>query len=437
MRKERKNIGIDRIQLNTGQLDWLPRNPRTWTQEDIDRTAASIEEDPDFLEERPILVVPFGKEYVAFGGNLRHEGCAKLGRKTAPCVVYYPESEEDYETVKRRAMKDNGSFGAWDYDALANEWDDLPLVDWGVPAWEGEQPKKEEKEAKEDNFDEKKDCIKVLCKPGDIWELGEHRLMCGDSIDLQQVKTLMGGAEADLVVTDPPYGVSYVGINAPNGKEWDMIENDDLRGEGLRTFLEGAFNCIAHVLKKDGAFYIWFATKNHIEFESAIKAAGLRVKQELIWDKGMVLGRCDYHWAYEPCFYGTHEGENCIWYGDRKQKTFLAYNKTQIREMKKEQMEEILIALHNGRNCWKIDRDFAAEYLHPTQKPVEVMARAMRNSSCAQQIVLDLFGGSGTTLIAAEQMGRRARVMELDPHYCDVIIARWEKLTGQTAIKVN
>ena len=209
MRKERKNIGIDRIQLNTGQLDWLPRNPRTWTQEDIDRTAASIEEDPDFLEERPILVVPFRKEYVAFGGNLRHEGCAKLGRKTAPCVVYHPESEEDYETVKRRAMKDNGSFGKWDWDTLANEWDDEPLPDWGVPAWPEESATEEgtgaadnqsgsagsNTETHEDDFDEEKDCIKVLCKPGDIWELGDHRLACGDSTDLETVKRLMGGGK--------------------------------------------------------------------------------------------------------------------------------------------------------------------------------------------------------------------------------------------------
>ena len=246
MRKERKNIGIDRIQLNTGQLDWLPRNPRTWTQEDIDRTAASIEEDPDFLEERPILVVPFGKEYVAFGGNLRHEGCAKLGRKTAPCVVYYPESEEDYETVKRRAMKDNGSFGKWDWDTLANEWDDEPLPDWGVPAWPEESATEEgagaaentgggtgsNTETHEDDFDEEKDCIKVLCKPGDIWELGDHRLACGDSTDLETVKRLMGGVKADMVFTDPPYGVAIGDKNAmlntvqPSGRCCENIQND-------------------------------------------------------------------------------------------------------------------------------------------------------------------------------------------------------------------
>ena len=138
MKKERKSIAIDRIQLNTGQLDWLPKNPRQWTQTDIDRTAASIREDEDFLEDRPLLVVPFWKEFVAFGGNLRHEGCKAAKKPTAPCVVYYPETDEDRETIKRRAMKDNGSFGSWDFDALANEWDDLPLTDWGIPAWNAE-----------------------------------------------------------------------------------------------------------------------------------------------------------------------------------------------------------------------------------------------------------------------------------------------------------
>lgn len=135
MRKERKVIGIDSIQLNEGQLDWLPKNPRQWTQSDIDKTAASIIEDPDFLEDRPLLVVPFGKEFVAFGGNLRHEGCKAAKKPNAPSMVYYPETDEDYATIKRRAMKDNGSFGSWDFDELANNWDDLPLDSWGVPSW--------------------------------------------------------------------------------------------------------------------------------------------------------------------------------------------------------------------------------------------------------------------------------------------------------------
>lgn len=138
MLKERTNVALRQIKRNDGQVDWLPRNPRQWTQTDIDRTAASIQEDEDFLEDRPLLLVPDGDDYVVFAGNLRREGAKKCKLKTVPAVVYYPDSDDDRLTVKRRAMKDNGSFGAWDFDLLANEWDDLPLTDWGVPAWEGD-----------------------------------------------------------------------------------------------------------------------------------------------------------------------------------------------------------------------------------------------------------------------------------------------------------
>ena len=140
MRKERATLKVSAIIANEGQLPWLPANPRQWTQTDIDRTRNSILEDPDFLEDRPLLVVPMpdGKTWLVFAGNLRREG-AKSGKvKEVPCVIYYPETEEDHLTIKRRAMKDNGSFGAWDYDTLANEWGDLPLTDWGVPAWNEE-----------------------------------------------------------------------------------------------------------------------------------------------------------------------------------------------------------------------------------------------------------------------------------------------------------
>ena len=200
MKKERKNLPLSILCLNTGQLDWLPSNPRTWTQTDIDRTAASIREDPDFLEDRPLLVVPNHKEgyFIVFAGNLRHEGAAKEKLREVPCVIYYPHTEEDFETIKRRAMKDNGSFGSWNFDALANEWSDLPLPDWGVPAWDGSSSKDlevkiEPNGAEEDNFDQDNESISVICKRGDIWQLGEHRLMCGDSIDLEEVKKLMGG----------------------------------------------------------------------------------------------------------------------------------------------------------------------------------------------------------------------------------------------------
>ena len=435
MKKQRITARLNELHPNDGRLGWLPSNPRQWTKDDIRRTKESLERDPDFLEDRPVLLVAASDCLLVFAGNLRFTAANEAKIKAIPAVLYEPESDEDRETIKRRAILDNGSFGSWDYDALANEWDELPLKDLGIPAWDTseEDQDADAAPAKEDNFDEEKEEIHVRCKPGDVWELGEHRLMCGDSIDLEQVKLLTGGGLIDMVFTDPPYGVSYVGTNNPNGKEWDMIENDDLRGEALQGFLFAAFSCIAQTMKEDGAFYVWFASVNHIQFERALAKAGLRIKQELIWDKGMVLGHSDYHWAYEPCLYGTHQGNNCKWYGDRKQKTFLALNRTKIRELKKEQMEDILLNLHAGRTCWRIDRDNVMDYVHPTQKPVELAARAMRNSSAAGQAVLDLFGGSGTTMIAAEQLGRKCYMMELDPHYCDVIIARWEKFTGRTA----
>jgi hypothetical protein len=196
MKKEKIVVKISKLANNSGQLDWLPKNPRQWTQSDIDRTKKSIEEDPDFLEDRPLLVTA---EMIVFGGNLRLTAARSLKMKEVPAVVYTPENEEDKETIKRRTIKDNGSFGAWDYDALANEWDNGRLPDWGVPVWEMEQEGKQEEERKEvneDDFDEEKDGILVRCKPGDIWQLGDHRLMCGDSTDLETVKTLMGGGES-------------------------------------------------------------------------------------------------------------------------------------------------------------------------------------------------------------------------------------------------
>lgn len=145
MNKARLNIATSKLVGNSGQLDWLPRNPRTWTAGDLERTKRSIERDGDFLEDRPLLAVPAesgkGERYIVFAGNLRLKACKESGVKAAPVVVYFPETDEDRETVKRRAMLDNGSFGSWDYDALANEWDDLPLVDLGIPAWEPEQEK--------------------------------------------------------------------------------------------------------------------------------------------------------------------------------------------------------------------------------------------------------------------------------------------------------
>lgn len=195
MKKQRIKARVADLVLNEGQLEWLPENPRSWTRTDIDRTIESLKRDPDFQEDNPIKVVPFEDKLLVFAGNLRTTGARELKWDSFEAMLYEPETEEDKATIKRRAILDNGSFGSWDYDRLANEWDDLPLCDFGVPAWETQNLEEvsEPKEVHEDDFDETKDHIEVRCKRGDVWQLGEHRLMCGDSVELEDVKKLMGG----------------------------------------------------------------------------------------------------------------------------------------------------------------------------------------------------------------------------------------------------
>lgn len=195
MKKKRIKAKVADLVLNEGQLGWLPRNPRQWTRDDINLTKQSLERDPDFQEDKPILVTPLDKKLLVFAGNLRTTAAKEMKLQTFEAIHYVPESDEDRETIKRRAMLDNGSFGSWDTDVLANEWDDCPLADWGVPEWVTDVQEEEQTpaETKEDDFDENTDEIHVRCKPGDIWQLGDHRLMCGDSTDLETVKSLMGG----------------------------------------------------------------------------------------------------------------------------------------------------------------------------------------------------------------------------------------------------
>lgn len=424
-------LPIGLIEPNKGQIEGLPKNPRLIRDEHFKKLKKSIEDNPEMLYLRELLVYPHQGKYVVIGGNMRLMAMKDLGYTEAPCKVI-PE-DTTVEQLKAYTIKDNAAYGEWDYDLLANEWDAQDLDDWCVDVWQDINDEHKEPETQEDDFDEETADIPPVSKAGDIFQLGNHILMCGDSTNPDDVARLMDGQQADMVFTDPPYGVSYVGTNNPNGKEWKMIENDDLRGDKLYQFLKAAFQNIAEHLKRGGAFYIWFASVNHIQFETAINVNGLRVKQELIWDKGMVLGHSDYHWAYEPCLYGCHQGINSSWYGDRSQKTFIAMNRTDIRKMTKDTMQDILLHLHEGRSVWQVKRDAVCDYVHPTQKPIALAGIGIKNSTAKGHIVLDLFGGSGSTLMAAEQLQRKARVMEYDPHYVDCIIARWEQFTGQKA----
>lgn len=333
---------------------------------------------------------------------MRLSALKSLKAEDAPCVIF-PE-DTPIDKLKEVVIKDNGSFGEWDFDSLANEWGDLPLTDWGVPAWETDKSDAlTSEDAVDDDFNES-EVQESVCKMGDIWLLGEHRLMCGDSTNPEDISKLMDGELADLWLTDPPYNVAYEGKT----KDKLTIENDNKGDEEFREFLIASYAAANANMRAGAAFYIWHADSEGYNFRAACREVGWKVRECLIWQKNtMVMGRQDYQWKHEPCLYGWKEGASHNWYSDRKQTTLLVFDRP-------------------TRNSE-----------HPTMKPIPLIAYQMCNSTKPGDLVLDSFGGNGTTMIAAEQMGRRARLMELDPHYCDVIIARWEKLTGKEAVRVE
>lgn len=258
----------------------------------------------------------------------------------------------------------------------------------------------EESEAVEDDYE-----VDIPDKPkanlGDIYQLGNHRLMCGDSTKIEDVKKLMDGAKADLVITDPPYNVDYEGST----KDKLKIKNDSMKDEDFRKFLYDAFRSANTVLKDGGVFYIWHSDSEGYNFRGACEDNGWKVRECLIWNKNsMVMGRQDYHWKHEPCLYGWKDGASHLWNSDRKQTTVLDFDRPSRNE------------------------------LHPTMKPIPLFDYQIRNSSHEGDSVLDLFGGSGTTIIACEQNKRKAYLMEMDPKYVDVIIDRWEQFTGEKAV---
>lgn len=369
------------------------RNPRK-NEEAVDYVANSIKE---FGFKVPIVI---DKNGIIVAGHTRYKAAKKMNLKEVPCVVADDLTEEQ---IKAYRLADNkvAEFSEWDFELLDMELEnicEIDMLDFGFDF-------KEELETEEDDYNVEQALEEIYepkTKIGDIYILGNHRLMCGDSTNIQDIKKLMNGNIADLVVTDPPYNVAYEGKT----KETLTIKNDNMESEEFNLFLTKAFQTIETSLKKGGAFYIWYASREHINFESALNKVGLEVRQQLIWVKNtMVLGRQDYHWRHEPCLYGWKGGGSHEWYSDRKQTTVLEFDKP----------------IKNSE--------------HPTMKPLDLIGYQISNSSKEDDIVLDTFGGSGSTLIACEQLNRQCYTMELDPRYVDVIIDRWEQYTGNKARK--
>ena len=288
---------------------------------------------------------------------------------------------------------------------------------------------------------------------GDIYQLGKHRLMCGDSTDPEMVAALMAGRKADLMVTDPPYNIGLGGDESGSAQSTDEMSrrrkkqndgafllNDNLEEKEFVEFLTKAMTNGKDALREGGAFYVWYATRTTEQFLAGMRNAKLEVKQILIWVKShFTLGRQDYQWQHEPCLYGWKEGSAHYFLDSRKQSTVIEDQLPDLSTMKKADIEALLREIYQAEAPADVIREAKPNIseLHPTMKPLKLIARQIRNSSQPGETVLDLFGGSGTTLIACEQMDRRCMMMEYDPHYADVIVDRWEQFTGQKAVKID
>ena len=394
----------------TTELRLNKDNPRVIKDDKFKKLVKSIQEFPQMLEIRPIVV---NDEMVVLGGNMRLKACIEAGLIEVPIIK---ASSLTPEQQKEFIIKDNVGFGEWEWDVLANEWDVEKLTDWGldIPDY-----KIKEYQASDDGF-EVPETIETDIVLGDLFEIGDHKLLCGDATQTDSYKKLLNNELGDLVVTDPPYNVNYEGSNGLK------IANDNMDDNSFYQFLYDFYTALNAYLKKGAAWYVWHADSEGANFRKPMKDAKILFKQCLIWVKNsLVLGRQDYQWQHEPCLegvnaeswdwvkehepclYGWKDGGSHFWKGGRKQTTILEFDKPQRNKE------------------------------HPTMKPIELIGYQIGNSSKPGELVIDAFGGSGSTMVAAHQMKRKAYLIEFDPKYCQVIIDRMRKLDPSLIIKKN
>lgn len=391
-----KNIPI-------GEIVPYARNAKKHDKRQIDNVAESIRQ-YGFVQ--PVVI---DRDGVIVIGHCRVLAAKKLGMEAVPCVCVDDLTPEQVNALRLVDNKTNES--DWDMDLLSMELPEIDLsafdFDWGLTV---DDPA----EIVEDEAPEVSDEAPTA-KRGDVWQLGRHRLMCGDSTSTDDVQTLTGGVQIDLLITDPPYNVNYGAVRdvseaVKRHRRTDglLIQNDNMADGAFREFLANAFRSANDVMKPGAVFYIWHADNESYNFRGACKDIGWQVRECLIWNKNtFAMGRQDYQWKHEPCLYGWKDGAGHLWASDRKQTTVIDFDKPSKSE------------------------------LHPTMKPVGLFDYQIQNNTKGGDAVLDLFAGSGTTIMACEQNGRNAYCMELDPRYVDVIIKRWETFTGEKAVLLH
>ena len=363
-------------------------------------------------------------------GHGRLLAAEQLGMDSVPtiCLDHMTDSERRAYVHVHNQLTMNTDFDA---EKLLQEISELSQFDWEGLGFEDYVGATEDDEVEFTDSDMPA-YVQTRCQPGDKWVLGEHMLVCGDSTSRETWDLLLQGEQVDLMVTDPPYNVAYVGGTA----DAMTIANDDLGDGEFRELLNGYMERAAENMKPGAAFYIWHASRTQREFEDSVNHAGMTVRQQIIWNKSsLVLGRQDYQWKHEPCLYGWKDGAGHYFIQDRTQTTVLS-DGFDIETASKDELREAIRKLQEHSTVWDFEKPRRSE-LHPTMKPVPLMGRCVLNSSRRGDIVVDPFGGSGSTLMACEQAGRKCRTIELDPIYCDAILQRWEDETGQQAVRME
>ena len=386
------------VKTKISEVKLNPNNPRLIKDDNFKKLVQSIKDFPEMLDIRPIVV---NSDMVILGGNMRFKACKEAGLKEVPIIVADNLSEEQQREF---LIKDNVSGGEWDFEMLANEWDVEQLEDWGLdmPTFEADQVL----EATEDDFDTTppEEPKTVL---GDLYEIGEHRLLCGDSTDSDVVAKLMNGQKADMVFTDPPYGMAY------ESNAWDSKKNEvkqkrtdtQILNDENTNVGQDALNLIPLFLENNRHFYIWCRWDCFNDFKEVCENIG-KIKSVIVWDKG-----------------GPGLGDLKGSYGDSEWSIFGMIGRRELKERQ------------NG--VWQVNRMKGLQMQHPTQKPLEICERGISNSTNINELVLDLFLGSGSTMVASHQLKRKCYGMELDPKYCDVIVKRMIKLDDTLTIKRN
>lgn len=412
------------INKKISDLREYENNPRDNSQA-VEAVANSIKE---FGFKVPIIV---DSDNVIIAGHTRYKAARSLGLEEVPCIV---ASDLTDAQVKAFRLADNkvGEIATWNLEKLKEELEGIDGLDMSMFGFEIES---EPEEVFEDDFDPNEHITETpYSKLGDLYILGNHKLQCGDSAKLEDIKKLVDNEEIDLVLTDPPYNVD-VGAKGDGNEQFDnrRIKNDNMSSEDFLEFLVKVFKNMREVMKLGGVYYVCHGSSSLVEFDKALQLNNLKPRQQLIWNKNtLVLGRQDYQWRHECIYYGWKEGKGHYFTDDRTLTTVIDAPSLDFKSMKKEELIQRLEDIYSLKNSVLNHDKPAKNDLHPTMKPISLLADMLKNSSKPNDKVLDPFGGSGSTLIACDELKRNAYLNELDENYVDVIVKRYINLKGST-----